>query len=47
MRDFRKYLVWVKAHGLTLYIYKVTRDFPSEEKFGLTSQIRRAVLTTE
>ena len=41
MQDFRKLQVWQKAHSITLQIYKVSRDFPSEERFGLTNQIRR------
>lgn len=43
MKDFRNLLVWVKAHKLTLEIYNITRDFPKEELYGLTSQLRRAV----
>jgi four helix bundle protein len=42
MRDFRKYNVWEQSHKLTLEIYLVTKEFPSEEKFGLISQMRRA-----
>ena len=42
MQDFRNLKVWQKAHALTLAVYRGTRDFPSEEKFGLTSQLRRA-----
>lgn len=42
MRDFKKYKVWEKSHQLTLDIYRLTNDFPAEEKFGLISQIRRA-----
>lgn len=42
MRDFRKLKVWDKAHNFTLQVYKITRYFPSEEKFGLTSQLRRS-----
>ena len=42
MKDFRKLLVWEKAHQLTLSIYNVTAAFPSEETYGLTSQMRRA-----
>jgi four helix bundle protein len=34
--------VWQKSHELVLLIYRLTTKFPSEEKFGLTSQIRRA-----
>ncbi len=41
MKDFRKLKVWEKAHQLTLEVYRVTRKFPSEERYGLTSQIRR------
>jgi four helix bundle protein len=33
--------VYKKAHALTLELYKITRDFPDDEKFGLISQIRR------
>jgi four helix bundle protein len=42
MKDFRTLLVWRKAHELTLKIYKITRTFPKEELFGLTSQMRRS-----
>jgi four helix bundle protein len=41
MKDFRDLKVWHKAHELTLAAYKATVVFPSDEKFGLTSQIRR------
>ena len=34
--------VFKKAHNLTLNIYKISKKFPAEERFGLTSQIRRA-----
>jgi four helix bundle protein len=42
MKDFRKLLVWEKAHQLTLAIYHVTGAFPRDEIYGLTSQMRRA-----
>ena len=42
MRDFRKLATWEKGHALALAIYKATADFPLEERYGLTSQIRRA-----
>ena len=35
--------VWKKSHDLTLAIYLLTKQFPKEEMFGLTSQIRRSV----
>jgi four helix bundle protein len=42
MRDFRDLKVWLKSHLMTLAVYKATRDFPKDELFGLTSQIRRS-----
>ena len=39
---FRSIKVWVKAHQLTLAVYEATGSFPSGERFGLTSQIRRS-----
>ena len=42
MKDFHELKVWQKAHELTLSVYRVTKDFPREELYGLTSQIRRA-----
>ncbi|GAC1491536.1 MAG: four helix bundle protein [Chamaesiphon sp.] len=43
MKDFRELKVWQKSHELTLGVYQVTVLFPQEERYGLTSQIRRAV----
>ena len=37
--------VWKKAHQLALNVYKITKDFPPEEKFGLVSQMRRAAVS--
>ena len=42
MRNYEDLQVWRKAHNLTLEVYKSTRCFPIEERFGLTSQIRRS-----
>lgn len=42
MQDFRKLEVWEKAHRITLRIYAITRGFPQDERFGLTTQLRRA-----
>jgi four helix bundle protein len=41
MKDFRDLEVWRKSHSTTLAIYRATADFPREELYGLTSQIRR------
>jgi four helix bundle protein len=42
MKDFRKQKVWQKSHKLTLEIYKITANFPREELYGLSNQIRRS-----
>jgi four helix bundle protein len=42
VKDFRDLKVWQKGHALTLEVYRVTRAFPKEELYGLTSQIRRS-----
>ncbi len=42
MRDFKKYDIWKLSHQLTLDIYTITRDFPSNEIYGIISQIRRS-----
>src|SRR5437879_13615427 len=41
-RDHRELEVWRKAHKLALDIYSVTKSFPKDELYGLTSQLRRA-----
>ncbi len=45
IKTFRDIKVWQKAHELVLNIYKITVKFPSEEKFALSSQIRRAIIS--
>jgi four helix bundle protein len=42
LKDFKELKVWAKAHQLTLSIYRVTKTFPKEELYGLTSQMRRS-----
>jgi four helix bundle protein len=42
MKNFRDLKVWEKGHELTLAVYKATARFPNEERYGLTSQIRRS-----
>jgi four helix bundle protein len=42
MKDFHDLQVWQKAHRLALDIYATSRTFPREERYGLTSQLRRA-----
>lgn len=47
MRRYQDLEVWRLAHELTLSIYKQTKDFPPDERFGLTSQLRRACVSIE
>ena len=42
MRDYTKIEAWKLADDLTVLIYQITRAFPKEELYGLTSQLRRA-----
>jgi len=42
MQGFRQLIVWQKAHELTVEIYTVTAQFPREELYSLTSQLKRA-----
>ena len=42
VNSFEDLIVWQKSHQLTLEIYRITKNFPSEEKFGIISQIRRS-----
>lgn len=44
-RNFGDLVVWQKAHQFVLDIYRLTRTFPNDEKFGLTSQLRRAAVS--
>jgi four helix bundle protein len=43
--NFRNLQVWEKARVLAREVYRVTRDFPKAEMFGLTQQMRRAVVS--
>ena len=42
MDKYKKLHVWEKSFAFSLRAYEVTKNFPSDERFGLTSQIRRA-----
>ena len=44
-QSFRKLLVWQRSMQLTVAVYQLTREFPREEIYGLTSQIRRAAVS--
>ena len=43
MQHFTELRVWQRSHTLVLNLYRLTSRFPADERFGLTSQLRRAV----
>ena len=45
LNSFKDLKVWQKAYQLCLEIYKTTKYFPNEEKYGLSSQMRRAAVS--
>jgi four helix bundle protein len=42
MQDFRQLVVFRKSYALVLSLYRLTKSFPDDERFGMTSQVRRA-----
>lgn len=42
MRDFRELKVWQKAHQVALDVYRCSKDFPADERFGLTAHLRKS-----
>ena len=42
MKNYKDLFVWQKAHALVLKTYQVTKNFPKEEIYNLTSQLRRS-----
>lgn len=45
MQDYRKLLVWQRAHKLVIDIYANSKGFPKDELYGVTSQLRRAAVS--
>lgn len=45
LKNYKELNVWQKAYQLCLGIYRITKDFPRDERYGLTSQIRRAAVS--
>lgn len=45
VKSFTGLTVWQEGHRLVLDVYRITRQFPAEERFGLSSQIQRAVVS--
>jgi four helix bundle protein len=44
-RNFQDLIVWQKAHRFVLDVYRMSKNFPREEIYGLTSQFRRAAIS--
>ena len=44
-KGYKKLIVWQKADELAYQVYVATKNFPKEEIYGITSQLRRAVLS--
>ena len=45
LKSFKDLKVWQRSYQLCLEIYKITKGFPGEEKYGLTSQLRRVAVS--
>jgi four helix bundle protein len=45
MKPYERLEAWHEAHRLVLLVYRKTRSFPTEERYGLTSQLRRAAFS--
>jgi len=44
-RNFQELIVWQKAHQFVLSVYRISKSFPREDVYGLTSQFRRAAIS--
>ncbi len=45
LKNFTDLNVWKEGHKLVIMIYRISKSFPQDEQFGLTSQIRRAAVS--
>lgn len=44
-KSYKKFIAWQSAHLFALKVYEISRSFPKEEIYGITSQLRRAALS--
>lgn len=44
LKSYKELKVWQKSIELVMLIYKLTKNFPADEKYGLISQLRRAAV---
>jgi len=45
LKNYKELKVWQKSYQLCIEIYTITKEFPKDERYGLTSQIRRAAVS--
>lgn len=45
MKNFKDLLIWQKSIELVIFVYKITKQFPDEEKYGLINQMRRSAVS--
>jgi len=45
LRNYKDLKAWQRSYDLCLEVYRLTKDFPAEERYGLTSQIRRSAVS--
>ena len=45
LKNYKGLKVWQKSYGLCLDVYRATKKFPNDERYGLTSQLRRAAVS--
>jgi four helix bundle protein len=45
MATYRDLIAWQKSHELVLYVYELSKQFPADERYALTDQLRRAALS--
>ena len=45
LKNYKELKVWQRAYQLCLEVYRITKGFPKQEEYGLTSQMRRAAMS--
>lgn len=45
IKSYRRFITWQNAHALAIKVYEISKSFPKDELYGITSQLRRAALS--
>ncbi len=45
IKSYKKFIAWQSAHAFALRVYEITKQFPQDERYGITSQLRRCALS--